>query len=39
MTAVVVGDTPPEFRLSFSTDEEALSTLEEEIFHKAYPLY
>ena len=34
MTAVVVGDTPPEFRLSFSTDEEALSTLEEEIFGK-----
>ena len=34
MTAVVVGDTPPELRLSFSTDEEALLVLEEEIFGK-----
>ena len=32
--AVVSGDTPQEFRLTFSIDEEALFVLEEEIFGK-----
>jgi transposase len=34
MTAVVSGDTPPPFRLTFSINEEALLALEEEMFAK-----